>query len=500
MTRPANIEAVLLATSLDVLLVRSLRQKLPLLPALQPLSSSQVEALALVLSEHLTNVLEHNSQPCQVSVGLSRQPKGLLIEDNGKSIAEQLAAVAADLRVPEPLQTSGRGLWLMLQSFPELEYQTSEQGNQLWLPLLTAKPRLVLIDDDPIQLALLNAWLQHDYQLEVFSDPVVALHFLKTQPVDLIISDIIMPVLDGLMLRQQLLNNPQTQAIPFLFVSSDQNDQLKLQAADLSIDDYICKPMLEASVKQAIRRVLNRSVQLRHSVDAQLDQALTRSLWQVPPQHWQGWDLQLAYLVASKGGGDFVFWQQREKSLLLVLGDVMGHGVPAKFFAFAFCGYLQGLCYALAAQRSPAELLEALSGAVYNHPILQQTLVTAVVLEIFADGQVLVASAGHPPPYLYSAQNGIAALNIRGMLPGLQPHARYEVKAEQLNSGDYLFAITDGLIEQHPDDPKDRESILQNSLSVLCSQNNGMTLNDFLHNLYEQPLPDDLTLLALRRV
>lgn len=500
MSIPANTEMVLQATVLDSALVRSLRQKLPQLPALQPLATAQIEALELVLSEHLTNILEHNAQACQVSVGLSRQPKGLQIDDNGASIAQQLATVAADLTVPDPLQTSGRGLWLLLQYFPDLEYQTTEQGNRLWLPLPAAQPRLVLIDDDPIQLAVLKAWLQKEYQLDVFSDPVLALQFLQIQRVDLIICDIKMPVLDGLMVRQQLLKQPQTQAIPFLFVSSDQNDQLKLQAADLSIDDYISKPMREASLKQAIRRVLNRNNQVRQSVDAQLDQALTRSLWQEPPRQWQGWDLQLAYLVASKGGGDFVFWQQRPNSLLLVLGDVMGHGVPAKFFAFAFCGYLHGLCYALAAQRSPAELLEALSTAVYSHPILQQTLVTALVLEIFADGQVHLASAGHPPPYLYSAQTGIAALNIRGMLPGLQPHAVYEAKTEQLKPGDCLFALTDGLIEQHPDDPQDREGILRNSLSVLCSQNNAMTLNGFLHKLYEQPLPDDLTLLALRRI
>lgn len=492
-------EVIIHHAALDMALIGALRRKVPLLPALQPLDKADAEQLALALSEHLTNVLQHNIQPCHVSLALQKQPKSILIRDDGRNISTLLDDTDSKI-TPDALQESGRGLWLIKHCFAQLTYSADATGNMLCLPLVERKQRLVVIDDDPIQVALLEIWLGSDYQLEGFSDPLAALHFLKLHQVDLIICDICMPQMDGLTLRKHLLETIQGQSVPFLFLSALDNEEFKNRAVDLLIDDYVIKPIRESVLKHTVRRILKRNTQVRQQADIQLDHAVTDSLWSALPAQWHGWQLDLAYQVASKGGGDFVFQQQRPQSLLLVFGDVMGHGVQAKFFAFSMCGYLQGMCYALAENQSPAQLSSSLSEALRLNAVLQKTLITFLVIELFHDGRILLACGGHPAPYLFSPVRGSGFLDLSGVLPGLQPRACYEELTLHLQSGETLFVFSDGLTEQFPSQQYPHEDDLPDMFSVLCSKSKSVNLNEFLQTNYPQPQPDDLTLMSLRRL
>jgi len=499
MSQPQEITLIATIT-LDTLLVGNLRKKVPQLERIQPLTVQQQEDLSLVLSEHLTNVLTHNPQPCQVRICAGTEPKSLLIYDNGLDISPRLEQVNSQWE-PEVLAESGRGLWLMKHYFPTLSYQVTSSGNRLCLPLPAPRQRLAVIDDDPMQIAFMEVMLGEDFQLDCFTCPQRALAFLALHPVDLIISDICMPLLDGLSLRRQLLSNSHAQDTPFLFLSGLEDEQLKRSADDLFIDDYVTKPIREAAfLRQKIGRLLNRQLQQRQSAEAKLDHAVTTALWSPLNGCWQGWQLDLAYLVASRGGGDFVFRQYRQQSMLLVIGDVMGHGTQAKFFSYAISGYLYGLCQSVASEQAPAQLLTQLSTAMASNELLSKTLVTLLVLELFSDGRVLIACAGHPPPWLFSEAEGLHTMDIQGVLPGLQAHSDYEQLCIQLTTGQCLLAGTDGLTEQFPGRDCLDEKQLTSALAVLCSDSKPMKLKDFLHQYFQQPLVDDLTLLSLRRL
>ena len=495
----ANRQRVIENSELSQALINSVRQKIVLMPALQPLNTEQIDNINLALSEHLTNIHRHNTEPCTVTIDVITKPKAISITDTGADISNLLSEITQEAAVPDPLSESGRGLWLIKQCFPNLHYETNNGHNTLLLPLAAAKALIAVIDDDPIQLSLLSVWLEADYRLITFEDPLKALSFLATQTVDLIICDIKMPGLDGLSLRQRLLASGRNQTVPFLFLSALDDESLINRAAELAIDDFITKPIREAPLKASIKRVLQRNSQLTQSVDVQLDKAITSSLWHRLPATWGGWTLDLSYLVASRGGGDFVFVQQRSKSLLIILGDVMGHGTDAKFFAFAISGYLHGLCYALSRDHSPADLMQKLSNALSNNTILQQTLVTALVIELFEDGTLTLACAGHPAPFFASTSTGFQQLNIGGVLPGLQQDAIYEQTHIQCQSGETLLAYTDGLTEQFPQQQFTEHNVLNHKLAVLCLSPKTLNLHEFLHNNTTQPLPDDVTLLGIRR-
>jgi phosphoserine phosphatase RsbU/P len=484
-------------TPLSPELVAVLRQKVPLLPALQPIDSVHAEQLTLALSEHLTNIWQHNSTQCRISIEFERATKTLIVCDNGQNICEKLQRSKTS-ELPAALAESGRGLWLIWQCFPELKYRYDATINYLYLPLVVAKVHLVLIDDDPVQLAVLKARLDREYRVTSFTDPQVALTFLLANSADLIICDIRMPVLDGLSLRQRLLADDEAQHIPFLFLSGSDDDDLKEKAVMLSIDDYMTKLIQEPALKQNIRRILTRSRHVKASINAKLEQALTNSLWSELPPTWQHWQLSVAYRVATKGGGDFVFSQQRHQSILLLLGDVMGHGVQAKFFSFALSGYLRGLCLAVTDKQSPALLLSQLSSAIHQDTVLQKTLLTALVLEIFKDGRVVISCAGHPPPFLYNSNKQWSEVATGGVLLGLIPEACYNELTLDLSSGETLIAFTDGFTEQYPR-LSDNFTAPESLFSVLTSSDDPISLAEFLTQNTTEQLSDDVTLLSIKR-
>lgn len=499
-TMPAVPEQTLVETpAIDSVFVANVRRKVPLLDALQPLMANEAEALMLALSEHLTNVLKYNS-PTQVRIACTSAPKALRVYDKGADIRALWAGLDQQPE-PDPLDTSGRGLYLIRQAFPQLSYHSSADGNCLILPLAAPKYRLAVIDDDPIQIALLSLWLGTEFQLETFTNPLQALAFLQLNPVDLIISDVCMPDLDGLSLRRELLSSRHASDIPFLFLSASSDETTKRSADDLAIDDFVTKPLREPSfLRQKVRRLLKRNQQVRQSVEVELDHAVSRSLWGTLDSQWQGWELNMGYLVASRGGGDFVFQQKRTNSLVIVIGDVMGHGLQAKFFAYAVSGYLYGLCHALSSQGDPAHLLSEISKAMAENELLQKTLVTFLVIELFADGTLLLASAGHPSPWLYDPNEGLTLVPVHGVLAGLQANAHYEMVQMHFQQGQRLLAATDGLTEQFPNYNNLDENQLTAGLAMLCSNPKPMKLLDFLNNNYAQPLADDLTLVSIRRM
>jgi two-component system sensor histidine kinase DegS len=60
------------------------------------------------------------------------------------------------------------------------------------------KPKVFYLDDDEINLAILEANLEEYYEILCFSDPNKSIEYLKTHEVDVILTDQIMPLMDGI--------------------------------------------------------------------------------------------------------------------------------------------------------------------------------------------------------------------------------------------------------------------------------------------------------------
>ncbi len=169
------------------------------------------------------------------------------------------------------------------------------------------------------------------------------------------------------------------------------------------------------------------------------------------PVEAAGIDVAVRYRPVGEGhlvGGD---WYDTlllpSKDVLLVVGDVAGHGIDAVTGMVAARNSLRGLAITGA---GPAELIRMLNGVMCD---LTSGVVGTVVCGLYnPDTHVLRwARAGHLPPVL--VRDGTAAeLPLPGgVLLGMDPDAGYEEATQSLRPGDSLLLFTDGLIERRGD-------------------------------------------------
>jgi hypothetical protein len=150
-----------------------------------------------------------------------------------------------------------------------------------------------------------------------------------------------------------------------------------------------------------------------------------------------GLAIKSEYRPAREVGGDFfqVLPHESDGSVLIVVGDVAGHGLEAGMLATLLVGAIRT---ANIFTNSPDRILPILNDRMHG-----RGLATCVAICIQRDGRVSLSSAGHPPPYL----NG-TAIPIEGSLPlGVIPGMTYPAKLFRLSENDFIMLMTDGVAE-----------------------------------------------------
>lgn len=116
------------------------------------------------------------------------------------------------------------------------------------------KPTILVVDDTPDNLTLVSNLLKKDYRVRVAisGEKALKIAFSETPP-DLILLDVMMPVMDGYEVCQQLRSNPLTAHIPVIFLTAKSEVEDERKGLSLGASDYITKPIsppiLEARVK-----------------------------------------------------------------------------------------------------------------------------------------------------------------------------------------------------------------------------------------------------------
>ena len=116
------------------------------------------------------------------------------------------------------------------------------------------KPTVLVVDDTPDNLTLVSNLLRKDYRVRVAinGEKALKIAFSETPP-DLILLDVMMPVMDGYEVCEQLRNNSRTAHIPVIFLTAKSEVEDERKGLSLGASDYITKPIsppiLEARVK-----------------------------------------------------------------------------------------------------------------------------------------------------------------------------------------------------------------------------------------------------------
>lgn len=130
------------------------------------------------------------------------------------------------------------------------------------LLVLPERPRLLIVDDQPINIQTLYRIFQSDHEIFMATDGQQALSLCwNGVPPDLILLDIVMPGLDGLTVCRQLKTNPLTSDIPVIFVTAQTDPNDETRALEAGGVDFITKPVNPAVVRARVKTHLTLKFQ-----------------------------------------------------------------------------------------------------------------------------------------------------------------------------------------------------------------------------------------------
>lgn len=116
---------------------------------------------------------------------------------------------------------------------------------------------ILLVEDEPHTRRLISyALTSNGFNVTETEHGQKALEFCKEMLPDLIMSDVMMPVLDGLELRRRILQDERLSKIPFVFLSARAQTHEIIRAEKLLPDAYITKPVEPDEIVQQIRKLL----------------------------------------------------------------------------------------------------------------------------------------------------------------------------------------------------------------------------------------------------
>jgi serine phosphatase RsbU (regulator of sigma subunit) len=157
------------------------------------------------------------------------------------------------------------------------------------------------------------------------------------------------------------------------------------------------------------------------------------------------------YQPAAQTGGDWWTWHELiGGKILIVIGDVTGHGVPSAMITAAAKAACDVARHVHGDDVTVTRLLEIMNHAIWQSA--QRRFVMTCFASILdpRSRTITYANAGHNFPYLFRAGDGkgeFGSLMIRGNRLGDDPASRYEAKTTELVPGDVLVWYTDGIVE-----------------------------------------------------
>jgi sigma-B regulation protein RsbU (phosphoserine phosphatase) len=147
-----------------------------------------------------------------------------------------------------------------------------------------------------------------------------------------------------------------------------------------------------------------------------------------------GFEVDSIYNPANEVGGDFFHVESADGGLLVVIGDVAGKGLKAAMNVSMLMGALRRT-----PDRSPAKILQSLNRVLVD----SDSFTTCQAAWFGPNGELVVANAGHLPPYLNTQE-----VRLPGGLPlGVLNDITYEEVRLYLHPGDRLLMMSDGVVE-----------------------------------------------------
>ena len=321
--------------------------------------------------------------------------------------------------------------------------------------------KILVVDDEPDLEILVRQKFRRrirrgEFEFTFAQNGLEALERLAENPeLEMILSDINMPRLDGLSLLNALGEvNPEIRAV----MVSAYGDMDNIRTAmNRGAFDFVTKPIdfddLETTIDKTLRhsRVMREALSSQNQLQAlrqELNIAHSMQLSILPttfpctPQ----FEVHGQVIPAKEVGGDFYdIYRLEDGQLGIVIADVSGKGIPAALFMMVCRTLLKGIAIGMA---SPGDALTEAN--VLLHAENQASMFVTVFYGVFnpRTGTLTYANAGHEPPVLRRADGSTEALPFTGGVPlGIVDDMQFEERTSTLGPGEFAFLFTDGVTE-----------------------------------------------------
>lgn len=314
-------------------------------------------------------------------------------------------------------------------------------------------PKILIIDDLPLNVELLEAVLQSEgFETCSADNGLDGLAMCRAERPDLILLDVMMPGDSGFETCAKLKSDPMTADIPVIFLSALDDVKNKVKGLKIGGVDYVSKPVHGEEVLARVRvhlrigennRAMAREQQarledLRHAQEAIL----------VRPQDCPEASFEVFYKPLEGAGGDFYDVVVVNPDVFgYFVADVSGHGARAAFLTSAIKALLRQYTGPL---YSPEDTMRGVD-AVMRQMLGEEQYLTACYAHLNRRTKKLsVVSAGHPPMIIVSSSGEAKTIQMDSDPLGIFSSLVLQRKDLKLSPLDRLYLYTDGLIESTP--------------------------------------------------
>lgn len=386
---------------------------------------------------------------------------------------------------------------------------------------LVNQAKILIVDDQPVNRQLVRHFLESaGYQNFIeASDGQEGLALAQQHSPDIVLLDIMMPIMDGLEMCERLKKDIATRDIPVLFLSGLADSRTQTKGFQLGAVDYVSKPIdrnqLIARVGVHIQNgiLVSKLQSYSQRVAAELSHARRVQHRLLPHrsaieqlEEETGIKVHSTFQPSSELSGDYwhVFKHPSSNTLVFILADFTGHGISAALETFRFNSFINDLI----TRNTPLEdMVTELNTRLYTQLDTEQF--TTLLLGDWdpATNKVRYVCHGAPNPIFIPANKfeQLRELPGGGLPLGIAPTEDLIVEFQTIHmaDGDVLVMFSDALLEgKHHDGTRWMEKGLHRQISA-SRKKDGVMMRNLLrafNRTAEQPLKDDLTLLTLQKV
>ncbi|WP_085835331.1 PP2C family protein-serine/threonine phosphatase [Aquimixticola soesokkakensis] len=396
---------------------------------------------------------------------------------------------------------------------------------------------VLVVDDSRAQRRILSSYLSRwGYSVVEAGSGVEALELCRTHEIDLVVSDWMMPGMDGLEFCQEFRDLDRENYGYFILLTSKNEKGEVAHGLDIGADDFLTKPVAGDELLARIRagerilrmerelteknRLVTSTLQeistLYESLDRDLVEArkLQQSLVRERFHDFGAATVSLLLRPCGHVGGDLVgTFPINEDQIGVFSIDVSGHGIASALMTARLAAYLSGtapeqnLAVTATADgqvvpKSPSDVAAQLNRLMLDE--METDLYFTMLLAHFnlKTGEMVMTQCGHPHPVCQRASGDIEFFGDGGLPVGLIPNATYEDVHFQLSAGDRVFLLSDGVTEC-PDG--DDGMLGDEGLRAIISKNRHQRGEAFFETLIwdlnaftqDQDFPDDISAILL---